>query len=395
MTLPTRALGTSGLSAGVDRPRLHELQRHLRRLRGPRPRRGHRPGARPRGHPARHGRRLRPARVRGGRRARHPGPTGRGGAGHEVRAAAPGRLRRRPASAWSSTAAPPTPVECIDGSLRPPRRRPHRPLLPPPSRHRGPDRGDDRGDGRDGRRRQGPPPRPVRGVGRHDPPGQWPSTRSPRSRPSTRSGAATSRRRSSPRAASSGIGLVPYSPLGRGLLTGTIGGTDDLAARDFRRVQPRFAEGAIDDSLAAVEVVRGIADAHGVTPGQVALAWVLAQGDDVVPDPRHQAGGLPRGERRGGRPRAHGRGPRHARPHPGQHPPVGRRGLDQPEHPGPLVVTAAPHRGPSPANERSDDPRGRPWAPLVTPAPVSRRTPPKWTCASTWGVSSTAPRGWR
>lgn len=82
-----------------------------------------------------------------------------------------------------------------------------------------------------------------------------------------------------------GIALVPYSPLGRGLLTGTIASADDLPARDFRRSQPRFGEGAIDDALASVEVVREVAAAHGATPGQVALAWVLAQGDDVVPIP--------------------------------------------------------------------------------------------------------------
>jgi aryl-alcohol dehydrogenase-like predicted oxidoreductase len=82
-----------------------------------------------------------------------------------------------------------------------------------------------------------------------------------------------------------GIGLVPYSPLGRGLLTGTIGGLDDLSSRDFRRNQPRFADAAIDESQRAVDVVRGIALDHGCTPGQVALAWVLAQGDDVIPIP--------------------------------------------------------------------------------------------------------------
>jgi aryl-alcohol dehydrogenase-like predicted oxidoreductase len=82
-----------------------------------------------------------------------------------------------------------------------------------------------------------------------------------------------------------GIGLVPYSPLGRGLLTGTIGGLDDLSARDFRRNQPRFAESAIDESQRAVDVVRSIAATHGCTPGQVALAWVLAQGEDVIPIP--------------------------------------------------------------------------------------------------------------
>lgn len=82
-----------------------------------------------------------------------------------------------------------------------------------------------------------------------------------------------------------GIGLVPYSPLGRGLLTGTIASTADLAANDFRRRQPRFAEGAFDANRALVDEVAAIAGAHGVTPGQVALAWVLAQGDDLIPIP--------------------------------------------------------------------------------------------------------------
>ena len=82
-----------------------------------------------------------------------------------------------------------------------------------------------------------------------------------------------------------GIGLVPYSPLGRGFLTGTITSPDDLAADDFRRHGPRFAEDALAANLAIVETVRSIADGLGATPGQVALAWVLAQGDDVVPIP--------------------------------------------------------------------------------------------------------------
>ena len=82
-----------------------------------------------------------------------------------------------------------------------------------------------------------------------------------------------------------GIGIVPYSPLGRGFLTGTIGSADDLSAKDFRRNQPRFAAAAISEATVAVDVVRGIADAHGCTPSQVALAWVLGRGDDVVPIP--------------------------------------------------------------------------------------------------------------
>jgi aryl-alcohol dehydrogenase-like predicted oxidoreductase len=82
-----------------------------------------------------------------------------------------------------------------------------------------------------------------------------------------------------------GVGLVPYSPLGRGMLTGTLTSTDDLAANDFRRRHPRFTEGAFDANRALVDEVRTVAEAHGVTPGQVALAWVLAQGDDLIPIP--------------------------------------------------------------------------------------------------------------
>jgi aryl-alcohol dehydrogenase-like predicted oxidoreductase len=83
-----------------------------------------------------------------------------------------------------------------------------------------------------------------------------------------------------------GIGLVPYSPLGRGFLTGTIRKpTDDLDEGDFRRSNPRFAGEALDRNLALVERIRALADEKGVKPGQLALAWVLAQGDDVVPIP--------------------------------------------------------------------------------------------------------------
>jgi aryl-alcohol dehydrogenase-like predicted oxidoreductase len=82
-----------------------------------------------------------------------------------------------------------------------------------------------------------------------------------------------------------GIGLVPYSPLGRGLLTGAVSSLAELADDDFRRTQPRFQGENLDHNLALVAVVRQIAAAHGVTPGQVALAWLAAQGDDVVPIP--------------------------------------------------------------------------------------------------------------
>jgi aryl-alcohol dehydrogenase-like predicted oxidoreductase len=82
-----------------------------------------------------------------------------------------------------------------------------------------------------------------------------------------------------------GIGLVPFSPLGRGMLTGRLASYDDLPERDMRRVHPRFRDGAFDANLGAVDVVRDVATAHGCTPGQVALAWLLAQGPDVVPIP--------------------------------------------------------------------------------------------------------------
>ena len=82
-----------------------------------------------------------------------------------------------------------------------------------------------------------------------------------------------------------GIGLVPYSPLGRGMLTGTVGSLDELQDDDFRRTVPRFQGDNLGRNLELVAVVKEIAAAHGVTPGQVALAWLAAQGDDVVPIP--------------------------------------------------------------------------------------------------------------
>jgi len=82
-----------------------------------------------------------------------------------------------------------------------------------------------------------------------------------------------------------GIGLVPYSPLGRGMLTGAITAASDLAADDFRRANPRFAGAAFDANRALVERVQALAADLGITAAQLALAWVLAQGDDVAPIP--------------------------------------------------------------------------------------------------------------
>jgi aryl-alcohol dehydrogenase-like predicted oxidoreductase len=80
-----------------------------------------------------------------------------------------------------------------------------------------------------------------------------------------------------------GIGLVPYSPLGRGLLTGAL--PAEFADDDFRRTLPRFQQENLERNLRTVGAVREIAAAHRATPGQVALAWLLAQGDDVAPIP--------------------------------------------------------------------------------------------------------------
>jgi aryl-alcohol dehydrogenase-like predicted oxidoreductase len=82
-----------------------------------------------------------------------------------------------------------------------------------------------------------------------------------------------------------GIGIVPFSPLGRGFLTGAITSPDDFGEDDFRRGHPRFTGEAFAANLRLVDEVRALAAEKGVTPGQLALAWVLAQGDDVVPIP--------------------------------------------------------------------------------------------------------------
>ena len=82
-----------------------------------------------------------------------------------------------------------------------------------------------------------------------------------------------------------GIGFVAYSPLGRGFLSGRFRSRDDLPEDDFRRNNPRFQPGNFEQNLALVERVKKIAVEKGVTPSQVALAWVHAQGDDVVPIP--------------------------------------------------------------------------------------------------------------
>ena len=88
-----------------------------------------------------------------------------------------------------------------------------------------------------------------------------------------------------PTARELGIGIVPYSPLGRGFLTGSITKPEDLEDGDFRKVNPRFAAEAFESNMVVVREVQALARDKGVTAAQLALAWVLARGADVVPIP--------------------------------------------------------------------------------------------------------------
>ena len=111
-----------------------------------------------------------------------------------------------------------------------------------------------------------------------------------------------------------GVAFIPFSPLGRGFLTGVTAASFDDG--DFRARNPRFKHEALEANLAIVDRVRAVADRHDATPAQVALAWVLAQGEQVDPDPGHDDAGADRGERRRGAAAAQRRGPRRARRRP-------------------------------------------------------------------------------
>jgi aryl-alcohol dehydrogenase-like predicted oxidoreductase len=82
-----------------------------------------------------------------------------------------------------------------------------------------------------------------------------------------------------------GIGFVPYSPLGRGFLAGGSRSLDDLPATDWRRNDPRYSAENMPKNLAIVDAIAGVAKRHGVSNAQIALAWLLAQGQDIVPIP--------------------------------------------------------------------------------------------------------------
>ncbi len=82
-----------------------------------------------------------------------------------------------------------------------------------------------------------------------------------------------------------GIGFVPYSPLGRGFLSGKIKSVDDLSKDDFRKRSPRFSDENLKKNLQIVEMLERFADEKKCTPAQLALAWVISQGDDIIPIP--------------------------------------------------------------------------------------------------------------
>lgn len=82
-----------------------------------------------------------------------------------------------------------------------------------------------------------------------------------------------------------GVGFVPYSPLGRGFLAGTIRNLDDLPANDWRRNDPRYQGDNFAQNLKVVDAIAAVADKHDASNAQVALAWLMAQGEDIVPIP--------------------------------------------------------------------------------------------------------------
>jgi len=82
-----------------------------------------------------------------------------------------------------------------------------------------------------------------------------------------------------------GIGLVPFAPLGRGFLTGNVKRAEEFAEGDFRRGDPRYQGANFDANMRAASAVRDLATRKGVAPGQIALAWLLHKGNDIVPIP--------------------------------------------------------------------------------------------------------------
>ena len=147
------------------------------------------------------------------------------------------------------------------------------------------DRGHGRRDGRARRSRQGALPRTVGGGAGDDPPRARRASDCGAADASTRCGRATRRTSCSATCRELGIGFVAYSPLGRGFLTGRFRSIDDLAPDDWRRNNPRFQGDNFQRNLDLVASVEELARGKGCTPAQLALAWLLSRGDDIVPIP--------------------------------------------------------------------------------------------------------------
>ena len=131
---------------------------------------------------------------------------------------------------------------------------------------------------------QGRRDRPVRGRASRSSSARTRSTRSPPSSPRARCGRATPSPRSSRGAPAHGAAFLPFAPLGRGFLTGALA-PQKFPPGDFRKNNPRFQPEAMDANAALVETVKRVAARLDATPAQVALAWLLAQGEHVVPIP--------------------------------------------------------------------------------------------------------------
>ena len=221
-----------------------------------------------------------PLHQRGTRRPGHQGPSRPGRAGHEVRHGLARRRRPRP-----SRQQPRQHPHRRRGLAAATRHRPHRPLLPAPGRPEHADRGHRRGAGRTGRRGQGPPHRPLRGVGRTPSAGPTPSTRSPRSSRSTRCSPATRSKRCCRCCASWASGSSPTPRSAEGSSPGRSARRTSFDDTDSRKTNPRFVGENFERNLRLVDEVEAVAAELGATPGQVALAWLLTKGDDIAPIP--------------------------------------------------------------------------------------------------------------
>ena len=161
----------------------------------------------------------------------------------------------------------------------------HRFVLPASRRPRDADRGHRRRDGGTGQSGQSKIPRPVAKPRRRQSGGPRKSIRSPRCKRNIRCGRAIRKPKSCPTCRELGITFVAYSPLGRGFLTGQIKSPSDLAPDDWRHNNPRFQGENFSKNLDLVRQIEAMAAKKKIKPSQLALAWVLAQGNDIVPIP--------------------------------------------------------------------------------------------------------------